>query len=191
MSPGRFRVHVADADVAAQILNRKNDFPRPTELYDTLDLLGRNVFSTEGAVWRQHRKIASPAFHEANNALVWAETLRQTSSMLESWLPDRDSGREISNSIWKVHDAVTTLSLHVISRAGFGQDMLWPLEQERLLGPGGQHQLPRGHDMSFSDSLRIFVEHTLYVLMLPEWLRCTSMTATRAFVLTSRSAPTL
>jgi cytochrome P450 len=32
--------------------------------YETLDIYGKNMVSTEGADWKRHRKVANPAFNE-------------------------------------------------------------------------------------------------------------------------------
>lgn len=39
-------------------------FRKPTELYGVLEMYGRNLVTTEGDIWRIHRKIASPSFSE-------------------------------------------------------------------------------------------------------------------------------
>ena len=74
-------VVVADAEAVAQITTRRNDFPKPTEHYQSVDLFGKNVVSTEGQNWRHHRRITSPPFTEKNNHLVWLESLHQAQSM--------------------------------------------------------------------------------------------------------------
>jgi len=70
VAPGQNTMFVADPDVITQITNRRNDFPKPTQMYKAVDIFGKNVVSTEGSVWRQHRKITSVPFTEANNRLV-------------------------------------------------------------------------------------------------------------------------
>lgn len=45
-------------------MNHRARFAKPTELYDVLDLFGRNIVSTEGEEWRAHRKITAPSFTE-------------------------------------------------------------------------------------------------------------------------------
>jgi cytochrome P450 len=101
-----------------------------------VDLFGKNVVSTEGGVWRQHRKITSPPFTEKNNHLVWAESLHQAQSMVESWV-GIDGAR--NKTIGKVADDTMRLSLHVISRAGFGVRLLWPglrIQRQRPIKSG-------------------------------------------------------
>ena len=70
VAPGNNTLLVADAEAITQMTTRRNDFPKPTEIYKSIDLFGKNVVSTEGAYWRHHRKITSPPFTEKNNNLV-------------------------------------------------------------------------------------------------------------------------
>jgi cytochrome P450 len=60
-------MHIADGAVAADIMNRKVEFPKPIHVYKVLDLLGKNVLTVEGADHRKHRKVASPTFSDKNN----------------------------------------------------------------------------------------------------------------------------
>lgn len=90
--------------------------------------------------------------------------------MIQSWLIAGDEAGGVTGPVSLAVDTMR-LSLHVISKAGFGQDMLWPYEQERRLGPGGSDQLAPGHDMSFTDAMRTFLHNAIFVLILPEWLR--------------------
>ncbi|KIM91677.1 hypothetical protein PILCRDRAFT_136461 [Piloderma croceum F 1598] len=49
------------------------------------------MVGTEGTDWKRHRAVAKPAFNEANNTLVWSETIRivnEWMSFLESEQPD-------------------------------------------------------------------------------------------------------
>lgn len=67
VSPGQTMVEVGDADVAFEVTQRRNDFPKPLHQYKILDIYGRNVVTTEGAEWRMHRKITGPPFSERIN----------------------------------------------------------------------------------------------------------------------------
>ena len=46
VSPGRIMMWVCDAEAVNQITTRRNDFPKPTEFYGSVDLFGKNVVST-------------------------------------------------------------------------------------------------------------------------------------------------
>lgn len=177
VSPGRNVLWCANASAISQITTRRNDFPKPIEIYGSVDVYGKNVVSTEGAIWRQHRKITSPPFTEKNNHLVWAESLHQAQSMVKSWVgPDGLGNRTIA----KVADDTMRLSLHVISRAGFGVRLLWPgiedtvgKEEIKANGPAaGQAttDIPKGHRMSYTDALGSLLHNILWLFLLPRWL---------------------
>lgn len=168
----------ADANAISQITTRRNDFPKPIYMYNSVNIFGKNVVSTEGQIWRHHRKVVSPPFTERNNQLVWLETLRQTQDMLESWVGEQgDHVRTIAT----VADDTMRLSLHVISRTGFGVGLLWPgLEQnpsrdtdkssvgrsENIKTIGKTH----GHNFSYTDSLQTLLHNLLWVMLLPRFL---------------------
>lgn len=164
-SPGHNSLHVANADAISQIVTRRNDFPKPIEIYGSVDLYGKNVVSTEGQVWRHHRKITSPPFTESNNHLVWLESLHQGNAMLTSWI-----GNEHVTATGSVNDVAAgtmRLSLHVISRAGFGVRLLWPHEELAEKGQAGR--IPEGHNMTYKDALSTLLENILPVMLLPKW----------------------
>lgn len=159
VSPGRITVNVADAEAHAQITSRRSDFPKPLEFYRSLDLYGKNVVTTEGSIWRHHRKITSPPFSEKNNHLVWVESLHQAKSMLTHWLgPNGDR----IGSFNDIAEASMTLSLHIISRAGFGQRLTWKHEEV-------DQKIPEGHSMTFKDALAELLEQILQVILFPKW----------------------
>jgi cytochrome P450 len=163
-SPGKTAVFVAHPEAITQITTRRNDFPKPIEMYGSVDLYGKNVVSTEGSIWRHHRKIISPPFTEKNNHLVWQESLHQTRSMMCALV-----GQESANN-GKVDDiaaATMRFSLHVISRAGFGERLLWPHEEMVKNGKAGR--VPDGHTMTYKDALSTLLENIISVMLLPRW----------------------
>jgi len=82
-------------------------------MLEMLNVFGPNLATTEGQQWQRHRKITAACFNEHNNALVWSETIYQAIGMLNHW-----SAKSTINS---VADDVRTVSLHVLSSAGFGK----------------------------------------------------------------------
>ena len=68
---------------------------------------------TEGQVYLRHRNATIPCFNEKVSQLVWAESIRQARGMLEDWTSKA--------SINTVAADTRTLSLHVLSSAGFGK----------------------------------------------------------------------
>lgn len=152
---------IADAEACSQITTRRVDFPKPIDIYRSLDVFGKNVVSTEGAVWRHHRKITSPPFTERNNRVVWQESLHQAKMMMSGWLNPED---EVSKPIDDVSDQAMRLSLHVISRAGFDVRLTWPHEE------GSIQDIPEGHTLSYKDALTTLLDNLLVLLIFPRWM---------------------
>ncbi|KAG4433097.1 hypothetical protein IFR05_011415 [Cadophora sp. M221] len=149
VSPGGIILNTADADLIAQITSRGTDFPKPTQIYRLISIYGENIVSSEGATWRHHRKLTSPAFSEKNNQLVWKETLDLSQTMVASW-----AGTGKSRTTTQVAPDTMRLSLEIISRAGLGQQMDWD--------DGDDSQaLPMGHTMSFSSSFQFIALNIL------------------------------
>lgn len=165
-SPGHNSLMVANAEATSQIVTRRNDFPKPIEIYGSIDLFGKNVVSTEGQVWRHHRKITSPPFTESNNQLVWQESLHQARSMMNSWIRADDASKT-STIISDVSAATMRLSLYVISKAGFGVRLLWP--HEEIEQNGQVDAIPEGHTMTYKDALSTLLENIIPVMLLPRW----------------------
>ena len=157
VSPGALQLLVADADAISQMTTRRNDFPKPTEIYTSVDLFGKNVVSTEGAYWRHHRKIASPPFTERSNVLVWQESLHQGASMMAELM---GGNTESSGPLTSIASEAMRLSLHVISRAGFGVRLEWPHEEVK-------RELPPGHTLSYKDSISHLLENIVVVMLTP------------------------
>jgi cytochrome P450 len=154
-------VYTADAEAISQITTRRNDFPKPIEMYTGVDVYGKNVVSLEGQMWRHHRKVTSPPFTEKNNLLVWTESVHQASSMITEWL-----GGKSDRATGKIEDGAPEamrLSLHVISRAGFGVQLSWPHEE-------GTTAVPPGHTMTYKSALETLLHQLLTVIITPKWL---------------------
>lgn len=177
VSPGANMLWVADPSTISQIAFRRFDFPKPIDIYGAVDIYGKNVVTTEGAVWKNHRKITSPPFTEKNNHLVWAESIHQAQCMVQSWVGMDGTGNK---TITKVADDTMRLSLHVISRAGFGRRLLWPGIEDEMEHHGGAEvprdgqrtssNVPEGHTMSYTSALTVLLHQILWILALPSWL---------------------
>lgn len=177
VSPARNNLYTADAAVIDQITKRRNDFPKPIELYRSLDLYGKNVVSTEGNVWRLHRKTVSPPFNEKNNQLVWLESLRQVQAMVDGWL---GSQTKSSSTVHTLAEDCMKLSLHVISYAGFGVKLDWP-DQGQEGGVNGStsstaveasrdSRFGSDHTMTYTEALQTLLHNIVWILVLPIYL---------------------
>ena len=176
VSPGGNILTTADAAVISQITTRRNDFPKPIKIYGSLEIYGKNVVTTEGQDWRHHRKITSPPFAEKNNHMVWAESLHQAQAMLKDWLGE-SSGR--SRVVKNVAEDTMKLSLHIISRAGFGIRSSWsgagddkPEEGDENVSTVDSSSgiVDKGHSMSYDDALGSLLDNIIFILLLPRSL---------------------
>jgi cytochrome P450 len=114
---------------------------------------------TEGSIWRHHRKISSPPFTEKNNVLVFKESIRQAQSMVTSWVDGPD---EKQKTFHHIAEDTMRLSLHVISRAGFGQSLKWPHEETEGT------TIPAGHTLTYKDALGNLLENIIQVMLMPK-----------------------
>jgi len=178
VSPKRNVLWTADADVINQMTTRRVDFPKPIDMYGSIDIFGKNVVTTEGQVWRQHRKITSPPFTEKNNHMVWDESILQAQAMLKGWVgPNGKGNRTIPST---ATDAMR-LSLYVISLAGFGVRLTWPGTDDDsktkvdVGGMSGQagvtgEGMTGGHTMTYMDALQTLLHNLILVMLVPKFL---------------------
>ena len=153
----------SDAGAINQIVSRREAFPRPVESYTLLNVFGRNLVSTEGEVWKRHRKIISPNINEKNNALVFSESIHEAQQMLNKWIEKK------GQTIKDVSEDMMRMTLHIITRVGFGVKLYWPgsetEEQTKL-----DNELGEGHSMSFAKSIDVTLSNLLFVFLAPMWL---------------------
>ncbi|CAG8983176.1 hypothetical protein HYALB_00004002 [Hymenoscyphus albidus] len=172
VAPGGTYIWITNAEAIHQITTRREAFPKPLESYKIMEIFGRNIISLEGPDWKRHRKITSPGFNEKNNVLVFSESCAQAQGMLRKWLGPDGRGNK---TITEVPADTMRLTLHIISRIGFGVQLLWdgepPKEKTSAQDAVYSSNTPSGnHTMSFSDSLSVLLERMLMVLLMPKWI---------------------
>lgn len=120
-----------------------------------LDLFGPSIATAEGQSWKTQRRIATRCFNEQSNEIVWAEALTLANDMLSYW----SLKPELTSA---AHD-LRTLSLHVLSRAGFGKSFKFQGHDERKQRKAGDVV-----DLSsnYKESLQIVVENLILILAL-------------------------
>ncbi|KAI9744004.1 MAG: hypothetical protein M1818_002738 [Claussenomyces sp. TS43310] len=172
VAPDKITIYTASPEIICQITQRREAFPKSLESYAVLNIYGRNILSTEGAEWKQHRKVTSPSFTEKNNALVFKESVAQTQSMLQKWTAPHGMGHQTQKD---VASDTMLLTLHIISMVGFGVQLWWEGEEPSKKGKRsgvnyGSHEAPNGHTMSYSHALELLLENLILVLLMPKWL---------------------
>ena len=115
-----------------------------------LEPFGPNVATAEGDLWRFHNRITAPPFGEANNCLVWTETIRQTRFLVKEWA--QSGPKDIASDIYH-------MTLNVIAGAGFGEQLDWD-----------DHVIREGHTLSFLQAMSGVVHYMVHILLLPKWL---------------------
>ncbi|KAJ4303235.1 hypothetical protein N0V90_002128 [Kalmusia sp. IMI 367209] len=172
VSSTKISAFVADAEVVTQITTRRNDFPKPLELYTRLDLYGKNLVSTEGTDWRMHRKLTAPSFGERNNELVFTESVHHTQSLLRLWTGVDGTERKAltdpasDTMIW---------ALYIISGAGFDIRVTWPhdegVQQAEKANEANSvfqgSQAPPGHVMNYREALSELLHNIMWTFMGP------------------------
>ncbi|KAI0199810.1 cytochrome P450 [Astrocystis sublimbata] len=166
-SPTTLMMHSANPEVIHQIASRREDFPKPTEYYKILAMFGRNVVTTEGAIWRMHRKVTSASFNEKNSALVFKAAIDQAQGMTDYWRKSQKDG----NFHTVEHDTMS-LALNIISYVGFGLRLSWPgqplpADADSKMTKYASFEPPAGHTLTFSESIGGILEHLLPLLLTP------------------------
>ncbi|KAI0052105.1 614/534 cytochrome P450 [Auriscalpium vulgare] len=150
----RATIYLADPVAIKEVTTYRARFPKPVQLYDVLSFFGRNIVASEGEEWKKYRKIASPAFSERNNKLVWDEAVL----VMQGLFDDLWKGRS-EIAIENVAEITIPTALFVISSAGFGRRLSWSSD-------GG---LPSGHRLTFKDAMQVVSEGVISKLVVPRW----------------------
>ncbi|ORY24801.1 cytochrome P450 [Rhizoclosmatium globosum] len=149
-------VLVADPLIAHDIMvNRYKELGKPTE-NKSLNLFGPSVVSTEGEVWRRHRRVTAPSFSEKNNALVHEAAVRVAREMFCAW---EEHSTDTEEFTVQASQDVMQFALSVISSAGFGKDLPWGDDDDSLL--------TGNHTMSFKTAMQTVVSSLTLYLALP------------------------
>ena len=180
VSPDLIGMQISNAEANHWITSRREQFPKFLGNYKALRVFGPNVAASEGAEWRQHRRLIAGSFNETNAALVFDESIKQSLSMLRRWTGERDGevgggGGGGDRVLTCIGDDVTKLMLHIIGYVGFGLQLLWPDERlpgdtDAKLAKYASLNTPAGYEMPFLDALHGVLDNILLVLLMPSWL---------------------
>jgi cytochrome P450 len=81
-------------------------------------LLGAGLLTSDGVFWRQHRRIAQPAFHRERIAAATAIMTNTAAGMLARWRGFAEQGRPFD-----VVPELTRLTLQILGQALLGSDL--------------------------------------------------------------------
>ncbi|KAG5955412.1 hypothetical protein E4U58_007101 [Claviceps cyperi] len=154
-------VQVSNAEAIRQITSQREKFPKPWEMYTMRGMFGENVVTTEGSVWKAHRKATAATFNEKNSALVFRETVVQTNSMIDSWVGCQHSGNvdDKGNKIDKRNEPLTTVSADSL-----------PSGTDVAAAKYASLDAPEGYSLCFADTLVQLMDKILFLLLFPRWL---------------------
>ncbi|GKU13534.1 unnamed protein product [Fusarium langsethiae] len=161
-----------NAEAIRQITCRREHFPKYVESYEILRVFGDNVLTSEGAIWRNHRKVTSATFNERNVALVFQEAIHQAQGLVNMWM---GPGGEDSGTINTLDQDTMRLALNIIAYVGFGLKLLWPGESlpakaNPKMAKYGSPEATTGHKMSFVVTIATALECILLILLVPGWI---------------------
>lgn len=107
-----------------------------------------NVVQAKGQQWKTQRKIATHCFNEQNNEIVWSEAIALASDVLRYWTS--------KTSVKSTAEDLRTLSLHVLSRAGFGKSFKFEGHDEK--------RSSAGPPSNYNESLQTILENLILIV---------------------------
>ncbi|GAA96426.1 uncharacterized protein L969DRAFT_94521 [Mixia osmundae IAM 14324] len=156
---GQCILYCANTSAIKDLSSVRSKFGKHTAVYDSLRLLGDNVVTTDGAEWRVHRRVTSPAFSEANNELVFSSAVKIVRAWSDELVANSDAqGVALDKDLL---ENTVKIALMVFSAAAFGYNLPW--DDEEALKPAP------GHKLSFRSALSGSVDYLLPRIVAPKW----------------------
>ncbi|KAF2792266.1 cytochrome P450 monooxygenase-like protein [Melanomma pulvis-pyrius CBS 109.77] len=152
VTPTNNWLKVCNAALSNDILKRRDEFGRDLEAFEVLNVYGKNLATTDGADWNRHRKVAAVTFTEKNNELVWRESLKEGSQMLEYWL------HRSAKPIKTLAQDSRIFTLNVLAAALF--DKSYPFEsaaESKLREKNGKKDIASEYRDSLSTILKMII----------------------------------
>jgi cytochrome P450 len=173
VTPNRYSMWTNSAEVMRQVTARREAFPKDTDNYRVLAIFGESVLTTEGALWRMHRKVTAASFNEKNASRTFVEAINQTQGMLSQWTGP--GGEGTGKTITTVEHDTMTLALNIIGYVGFGLRLLWPgqtlpADTDPKLVKYGSPEPPAGHTLTFATALSEVLHRIVAILLVPDVL---------------------
>jgi cytochrome P450 len=119
MMPGLTFILAAHPDHAEHILSQHQErYGKPEQFLKPMGLLqGQGLFSSEGAVWRQQRRLMQPAFRQQQIVQLQTVMLSCVESLLREW------EEKPEDEVIDIAAEMTRLTLKIVSLALFSVDI--------------------------------------------------------------------
>ncbi len=140
---------VANPEAIMDCFRRRLDFPRCVEMTEILNVFGKNLSTVEGQQWKSQRKMIASCFNEQNHDVVWSESISLGRDMLAYWARQP--------SVATSAEDLRTLSLHVLSGAGFGKFYKFEGHTERS---------DTSASATYKHSLQMILENCVFIMAL-------------------------
>ncbi|KAF2851336.1 cytochrome P450, partial [Plenodomus tracheiphilus IPT5] len=151
VTPGEIWLNVVDPGAIVDIFQRRTQFLRPVELYQLLNVFGRNASTVSAVEWKQHRKIISAPFNELANNIAWTESLNQVREMLTGWI------QEGTNGSLGIHRDTRSATLNVLAATGFNQSYKFH-----------ETSVSEKHEESYRAALFTLMDNSLFMQLVPK-----------------------
>lgn len=123
--------------------------------YERLEVvLGKGLLTSNGAVWKRHRRLAQPAFHRQRLAGFARTMLERTQQRIEMWREQAASapGREL---VLDLHAEMMALTLEIVGECLFSTDL---------------SAVTREIGLTLGEVLRLSNEYMSALVPLPLWI---------------------
>jgi hypothetical protein len=123
------------------LITEQDAFIKPIILRRLLQVQsGDGLFTTEGALWRAHRKMIAPAFSASRLHAAVPIMSQQANAVVDRWLAEIDAARGACLRGVDVQPVMSDLALRVVGGAAFGTDIepILPLfAPQKAISPAG------------------------------------------------------
>ncbi|KAI4601668.1 hypothetical protein KJ359_011799 [Pestalotiopsis sp. 9143b] len=111
-----------------------------------------NARVAQGAQWLKHRRITASSFNDQTNLVAWTESITVAQDVLRYWIS--------KSSVRTTADDLRTLSLLVMSRAGFGKSFKFEGHDEEDV------TISDDLEINYKDCLKMILENCVLIFAL-------------------------
>jgi cytochrome P450 len=124
---GPFRAHMAYGPVEIEevLVDHAADFRKSFGTRMLIPLLGHGLLTAEGDEWLRHRRLASPAFHRERVEDYGRTMAAYAQDSVDAWT----EGQAVD-----LHDEMTALTLRIVARTLFDNDVTARMEEVARIG---------------------------------------------------------